>query len=94
MNKHWVLAIWIPDSSYWISDLCQWNPDSGFQSLVGSQAKLRPEGPKKNFGDWPPRLISRSGSGTEINILSINIQPQLDMTLRENHTLIERVAYG
>lgn len=43
----------------------------------------------------PPYLkVSRSGTSTEINILSINIQPELDMTLRENHTLIERVAYG
>lgn len=31
LNKYWVLAIWIPDSSYWISDLSY----SGFQSLVG-----------------------------------------------------------
>lgn len=43
----------------------------------------------------PPYLkVSRSGTSTEINILSINIHPELDMTLRENHTLIERVAYG
>ena len=43
----------------------------------------------------PPYLkVSRSGTSTEINILSINIQPELDMTMRENHTLIERVAYG
>lgn len=43
----------------------------------------------------PPYLkVSRSGTSTEINILSINIQPELDMTLRENHTFIERVAYG
>ena len=70
--------------------------------------KLRPEGSKKVWETPPPPphcrvwmtgpppylKVSRSGTNTEINILSINIQPELDMKMRENHTLIERVAYG
>ena len=152
LNKYWVLATWIPDSSYLISDLSY----SGFQSLVGFrtlnstskyfwdsgshkqnvlgsqilQAKIYRKSfggsrggargallppplfldktearrVEKSLGDSAPLLqgvddrappylkVSRSGTSTEINI--ITIQPELDMTLRENHTLIERVAYG
>lgn len=35
-RQSWIVdsTPYIPDSSYWIPGLCQWNMDSGFQTLV------------------------------------------------------------
>ena len=58
--------------------------------------RLPPAPPHISQGvdDRAPSLSQGLDPALRSIFLIINIQPELHMTLRKNHTLIERVAYG